>query len=267
MMIPFGKVTALLLGISLLLAPAVCAAPSAPEYSGAYAGKIVWEGTVVMAGDVLILKGGQLIIRPGTEVRVVPAEGTQIDPEYLSSQTELLIRGQLDVQGTAESPVRFVMVERSGLEAISWAGITLDRAAGSSISHAFISRADIAIRCVASSPLLEGNQLTACRYGIVAQEQSHPKILGNLIADGEGGIFCWRGSKPYLKDNRIIGNAEEGIFVDATSRPWLDHNLISKNAIGLALYPTDLPYDPTVVQGNTEDLRQLGRQGQNGVQP
>ncbi len=80
-----------------------------------------------------------------------------------------------------------------------------------------------------------------CRYGIVAQQQSHPKILENALADGEGGIFCWNGSNPYLLDNRITGHDEEAVFVDAGSRPWLDRNTISGNAIGLALYPRDLP--------------------------
>lgn len=245
----------------LALCPLAQAGEPVSDYSGAYAGDLIWQGTVTMSGDVLILEGGSLTIRPGTQVNVVPAEGTKIDPEYLSSQTELLVRGKLDILGTAESPVRFVIVERNDLEEIAWAGITLDAAMHGSILHAELERADIAIRCVASSPEIRANQISGCRYGIVAQRKSHPRILDNLLVGGEGGIFCWKGSNPYLRGNTIKDHDEEAIFVDADSRPRLDRNMLSGNAIGLAIYPRDLPLDSVVVADNIEDIRFLGRQG------
>ena len=237
--------------------PVSAVLPPITEYAGAYGGDLVWAGTVTMADDVLILAGGSLTIRPGTEVRVVPAEGTQIDPEYFSSLTELLVRGRLNVEGTAEQPVRFTIVERPELEEPAWAGITFDAAAGS-VRQAVIERAETGVRCVASAPEISNNLIRRCRYGIIAQAGSHPKILDNRIEDGEGGVFCWRGSNPYLKGNRIAGHDEEGVFVDADSRPWLDRNTVTGNAIGLALFPRDLPYDDTAVTGNTENLRWLG---------
>ena len=234
------------------------------QYQGVYSGDLVWEGIVTMAGDVLILEDGSLTIRAGTQVNIVPAEGTKIDPEYLSSQTELLVRGKLDIQGTPESPVRFLIVETSETDEIAWSGITLDNAAESHIRYAELERADIAVRCVTSSPEIMGNRIVNCRYGIVAQQQSHPKILENDLLDGEGGIFCWRGSNPYLLNNRITGHDEEAVFVDESSRPRLDRNTISGNTIGLALYPRDLPFDSVSVTDNGENLRWLGRQGEVG---
>jgi hypothetical protein len=241
--------------------------PAVTAYAGAYGGDLVWEGTVTMTGDVLILAGGSLTIRPGTVVRVVPAEGTQIDPEYFSSLTELLVRGRLVVEGTAGEPVRFTVVERPELEEIAWAGITFDAAEAGAVRHAHIDRAETGVRCVGSSPEISGNLIRRCRYGIIAQQHSHPKILDNRIEDGEGGVFCWRGSNPYLLGNRIAGHDEEGVFVDADSRPWLDRNTITGNAIGLALFPRDLPYDDTAVGGNAENLRWLGRQEPKVVRP
>lgn len=251
------------LALTLMPLPALAAA-GATQYAGAYGGELVWAGSVTMTDDVLILAGGSLTIRAGTQVNVIPAEGTKIDPEYLSAQTELLVRGRLDIQGTPAAPVRFVILDRPGGEAIAWAGITLDRAAPSLIRYAELTRADIAIRCVSSSPQIHGNRIVDCRYGIVAQQQSHPRITGNQLADGEGGIFCWRGSNPVLRDNRITGHDEEGVFVDSDSRPRLEVNTISGNAVGLALYPRDLPFEAAAVTGNTENVRWLGRQGQGG---
>ena len=246
-----------------LSAPSVLLADNAAlEYAGAYSGDVVWQGTVTLAADVLILKGGSLTIHAGTQVNVVPAEGTKIDPEYLSSQTELLIRGKLDIQGTAEAPVRFFIVETSDSETIAWAGITLDKAVESHLVNLELERADIAVRCVESSPEIRAVRIAHSRYGIVAQQQSHPKILGNVLSSGEGGIFCLRGSNPYLLDNQITGHDEEAVFVDASSRPRLDRNAISGNSIGLALYPRDLPFDSIGITNNLENVRWLGHQGQ-----
>lgn len=236
------------------------------EYSGAYSADMVWSGTVTMRSDVLILKGATLTIQAGTQVNVHPAEGTKIDPEYLSSQTELLIRGRLDVQGTAENPVRFVIIPGSDNEDFAWSGITLDKAEQSRIAFAVIERADIAIRCVGSSPEILGNKISSSRYGIVLQQQSHPKVLNNILKEGEGGVFCWRGSHPYLLNNQIVDHDEEAIFVDADSRPWLDRNTLTGNEVGLALYARDLPFDPTKITGNRENVRWLGQQGQGGQQ-
>lgn len=251
-----------LIPLILLFVLTACQTPpraGAPrEFAGAYGGHLVWDGVVTMAGDVLILAGGSLTIRPGTEVRVIPAEGTQIDPEYFSSLTELLVRGRLSIEGTAAQPVRFVIVERPELEEIAWAGITFDAAPPGAVRHAVIERAETGVRCVASAPEITGSLISSSRYGIIAQAGSHAKILDNRIEDGEGGVFVWRGSNPYLKGNRIAGHDEEGIFVDATSRPYLDRNTVTGNAIGLALYPRDLPYDATAVTGNGENLRLLG---------
>nr|MDH3998488.1 right-handed parallel beta-helix repeat-containing protein [Desulfuromonadales bacterium] len=280
-----------LLWVMLLLScgPILVAPPEAPpeavaetvkEYAGVYPGQTVWQGRVTMLKDVLIPAGAHLIIRPGTEITVFPAEGTKIDPEYLSSLTELLVRGQLTIEGTEAAPVRFVIAaDKSNTETVAdetaddivWAGITLDRSAKSRIQFAHIERADVAILCIASSALIQGNRITDSRYAIIAQQQSRPKILDNHISGGEGGIYCWRGSMPYLKGNRLMGLDEEAIYADATSRPWLDHNYVSGNAIGVALYADDLPYDLIEVIDNQENLRRLGDQGQtvsqSGGQP
>lgn len=254
-------ISLLVTGLLSAVFPSVIQASSVREYAGAYAGDLVWTGAVTMAGDVLILESASLTIRAGTQVNVIPAEGTKIDPEYLSSLTELLIRGRLTIEGTADLPVRFVIIPGGADEEVTWAGITLDKAADSAIHYTELQNAETAIRCVSSSPAIIGNRIRNCRYGIVAQQQSHPKILGNQLADGEGGIYCWNGSDPQLLDNLLTGHDEEALFVDASSRPLLGRNLISRNAIGLALYPRDLVFSEVTATDNRENVRWLGHQG------
>lgn len=227
------------------------------ELSGMLAGTTTLAGEVVLTGDVVVLPGAELTIAAGTTLRVRRAESTKIDPEHLSSLTELLVHGTLRVEGRPDAPVRFLPEQPLPAGEIAWGGVVFDRGAAGSVKHARIEQAEQGVLCIGAAPELVGNEIVACRYGIVVQDAA-PRILDNLVAQGEGGVFCWNGARPYLQGNRIVANEEEGIFVDAASRPWLDRNQVSGNAIGLALGPRDLPYDPSGIVGNREDLRLLG---------
>jgi len=253
----------LLLLTLLLFSPALAAAAEGKgdpvEVAGVLIGSHSWEGEIHLVGDVLIPAGSRLSIAPGTRVRVTPAEATRIDPEFLSSGTELLVRGSLEILGTAAAPVRFFASGRGDADdSYAWAGILLDQAFGSSVQGAVIEGAETGLLVIGCSPRIEGNRISASRYGIIVQAGGAPNILDNTVEEGEGGIFCWDGARPYLKGNRIRGQAEEGIYVDPWSRPWLDRNEVSGNDLGLVLGSRDLPADTTLVHGNRVDRLFLG---------
>lgn len=231
----------------------------AAEVAGLLTGVVHWQGEIRLVGDVLIPAGSRLTIAAGTTVRVTPAEGTRIDPEFLSSGTELLVRGSLDILGTPDAPVRFLVDGESAAgDAYGWAGILLDRAFGSSVQGAIIEGAETGLLVIGCSPRIEGNRISGSRYGIIVQDGAAPKILDNTVENGEGGIFCWEGARPYLKGNRIRGQAEEGIYVDPWSRPWLDRNEVTGNDLGLVLGAADLPADTSAISGNRVDRLLLG---------
>jgi parallel beta-helix repeat protein len=251
----------LLLLSGCLNAPGQPVTPAEPrEVAGILRGETVLEGEVLFSGDVLIPVGSTLTLLPGTRVRVQVSESTRIDPEYLSAATELLVRGTLNILGTPEAPVVFLATEAPGSAADTdplWAGIILDGASGT-LRHLQLSRAETGVLCLGSSPLIEKSLFSECRYGLIAQQGSAPRLLTNRFEKGEGGVFCWLGSDPVLEGNSIVGNAEEGVFVDGTSRPTLAGNRISGNGIGLALYPRDLVYDPSQIRENDENILLLG---------
>ncbi len=236
--------------------------PQPLELVGILSGLTVLSGDVVLAGDVLVPRGSTLRILAGTTLRIPYDDSTKIDPEYLSSETELLVRGTLEVLGTVKNPVRFIPEGAPEGNAVAWAGILLDRAETAVIEGAEISGAETGILCVGTSPLIRGNRIAGCRYGVVAQHGSSPQILDNQIHEGEGGIFCWWGSHPQIHRNRIAGNDEEGIFVDAGSHPSLVDNQVVDNAIGLACFKDAFPVDVAQFAGNRENLHWL-----EGVRP
>lgn len=232
--------------------------PPLKEVAGYLSGETHLSGEVLLADDILVPRGATLVIHPGTLIVVRPSDSTKIDPEYLSAGTEILVRGTLKILGTREAPVRFTPPEGSDTAEPAWAGILLDRAEDVLISHAQIENAETGILCIGTSAHIVGASIFGARYGFVAQQGSSPALLDSTIEKGEGGVFIWRGSSPVLRGNRILGNQEEGVFIDATSRPSLEGNEISGNAVGVALYPRDLPFDPDQARGNGEDVRLLG---------
>jgi parallel beta-helix repeat protein len=213
-----------------------------------------------MAADLLVPAGRTLILRPGTTVFVTSDPGTKIDPEWLSPETELLVRGRLRIEGTEEKPVIFLPLKLADGKNVAWAGIEFDRSIDSLVRNAQIYGAETGILCISSSPSILNSLISGCRYGIVLQ-QSAPQIVGNRIEQGEAGIFCWRDSRPELLGNRIAGNQEEGLFIDRSSHPRLADNQITGNDLGLVAQAPELAKTAGRLIGNREDFRQFGEGG------
>lgn len=253
----------LFLGLLGLLAACTTALPPAPpqqELAGVISSDLTLSGEILLTGDLLILPGRTLTLQPGTTVRVRRSESTKIDPEYLSSFTEILVRGRLQAEGTASAPISFLPETASNAGEIAWAGIILDRAAGSIIRHARIEGAEQGILAIAAAPQLAENTIYNCRYGIVLQGPGSAAIYNNRIEAGEGGLFVLAGAGGDVVGNRITNQVEEGIFVDAASLPRLGRNEISGNAIGLLLHNPHLSFERSGISANREDLRLIGRE-------
>lgn len=248
----------LILAVLVLLTACTTAPPPPPqrqELAGVISSDLTLGGEILLTSDLLILPGRTLTLQPGTTVRVRKSESTKIDPEYLSSSTEILVRGNLQAEGTASAPIAFLPERALSAGEIAWAGIILDRATGSAISHARIEGAEQGILAIASSPQLAKNTIYNCRYGIVVQGEGSAGIYHNQIAAGEGGLFVLAGASADIAGNRITNQVEEGLFVDADSSPRLGRNEISNNGIGLVLHNPQIPFERSGISNNREDLR------------
>lgn len=244
----------------LLSACTTALPPARQELAGVISSDLTLSGEVLLTGDLLILPGRTLTLQPGTTVRVRRSESTKIDPEYLSSSTEILVRGRLQAAGTASAPIAFLPETPGSAGEVVWAGIILDRAAASSIRHARIEGAEQGILAIAAAPQLNDNFIRNCRYGIVLQGPGSAAIYNNQIESGEGGLFVLAGATPDVVGNHISGQAEEGLFVDAASAPRLGRNEISVNAIGLLLHNPKLSFERGGISDNREDVRLVGRE-------
>jgi len=194
----------------------------------------VWSGVVVVVQDVLVPKGATLVIQPGTRVVFRKSSTTRIEPAFLFTSTELLVRGRLIAQGTPEEPIVFTSAEDSPAPG-DWAGIVLDGLGdGAAVfKYCHIEYATQGIYCINSSPTIKFCRFKENEYAIVCQRSSFPEISNCTIQEGQVGVASWDGSAPKVMENLITGNRQAGILWTKGAVPWFEFNIIRENRYGV----------------------------------
>jgi hypothetical protein len=205
------------------LSPAPPGDAAAQQASGTLVADTVWSGRVEISDDVLVPPGRTLRIRAGTRVAVRPADTTKTEPQYLDNATELLVRGRLLVEGTAESPVTFEALPGDPAAAADaatarWGGIIFDRGEGA-VSHCRITGAETGVTMVAASPRLTDVTVDEVRQGIAIHGAAAPVLTRVRVRAAEGGIFCWPGSSPQFDAVDAAAGEHEGLLVAPGARP------------------------------------------------
>jgi len=204
----------------------------------------VWSGTVTLSEDLLVPSGITLTILPGTAVRVVAAESTKTDPEYLSPLTEITVRGVLKAEGSSAAPIRIGGVT-SGTPG-AWAGIMID-GGSARLGHCRIEDAETALHLLAGQAELDGCTLTGNRYGLVAQgKQSRVRLAGSSIRENDYGVSLFDGALFTEEGGQVAANRKRD------RRVWDDPPTeVSPNPPTPANLPVARIYRDEVLLGET----------------
>ncbi|RMG03853.1 MAG: right-handed parallel beta-helix repeat-containing protein, partial [Nitrospirae bacterium] len=165
-----------------------------------------WQGQVDLKEDILIPKGVTLTIRPGTTVRVFQSESTRTDPEYISSLTEITVRGRLRVGETGKGRVRFVP-ECGGKNC--WAGILVDTGSAD-IRDADLSGAETALMNIKGIIRGSGLMISGNRIGVFSL--SDTSIRGSTIKGNEVGLYAYDSDNIRLRDTCIEESEERDLL-------------------------------------------------------
>jgi parallel beta-helix repeat protein len=169
----------------------------------------VWSGEVSVTEDVLVPAGVKLTITPGTVIRVAPAEMTKTDPEYLSSMTEITVRGALITEGNDESPVVF----RGTGHDITWAGIIVD-GGKADLNGTLIRDAETGVNVLQGSVLLRKTRLSNNRYGLVVNGgDADITMKSSEIKDNDYGLMLLNEAGIKEKDTIIAKNRKKDRYV------------------------------------------------------
>ncbi len=218
--------------------PAVVDYAQLPVIGGVLTHDTILDGDYLLATDLQVPHGLTLTIAAGSRIYIQPSDSTKIDPEYLSREVELLVRGRLLALGSAERPIRFIPLGKNSSD-ILWAGIELVASQGSRLHYLIIEQAEAGLLCLDSSPQVASMEILRSRYGIILQQSSAPQISDSLLADGEGGLFCWDQSAPLIESSRIVRQQEEGVYLGRDCQARLSGNLIEQTDRALVL-PTGI---------------------------
>ena len=191
------------------------------EVSGELTSDAIWEGDVLLQGDVVVPEGRTLRLRAGTALsfaakprwscavfRSAP-EGYPIETSS-REHCDLVVFGRLQVEGSAERPVAL------GRPEDRWGGITLLGRGTARLEHARVRGAaggeEALFQCFDDSRLeLRGCTLSHARVGVLAWGLSSVSAHESLVEDVGCAFFCREGSTTDLSRVRCR-RAEQGAW-------------------------------------------------------
>lgn len=190
-------------------------APKRKVLSGVITRDTTLSGRIEVNGDLLVAAGVTLTLRPGTELVFLPAANSKIEPRYLFPTTELLVRGTLKAEGTANRPVRFTSPQDMPK---SWAGIILDRSSSDTIRHAIVEYAEYGVYAIGSSPEISDSLIEHTIYGILIRKGGKPQIKNCLFKNSRFGIFLGPDAQVTEQGNRYENMEKKAIFPDNSKK-------------------------------------------------
>jgi parallel beta-helix repeat protein len=170
----------------------------------------VWEGEVLISEDIIIPEGITLSIKPGTIIKMSPAETAKTDPEYMSRLTEITVRGILKAEGKRGLSISFLLSGENNPG--GWAGIIIDGGTAH-LRSCKIQDAESGIYVIKGSADIKDSILRNNRYGLVAQgKETTVNIENTKVTENEYGIFSLNEAKVSNKNNVIKGNKRKDVY-------------------------------------------------------
>jgi hypothetical protein len=201
--------------------------------AGARAGVLeadeVWEGDVLVEGDVVIPEGRRLILAPGCRLSFVrpprwscavfrsAAEGYPIEASQ-RDLCDLVVLGRLEAFGSAERPIAL------GASGEPWGGLLCLRAGQAALRHVSLAAAgDAALQALDDARMsLEDCAISGTEVGIRALGLARVEAARGSIRGGRCGVQAGEGAEVRL-DGVEISDSPEGCSLwdcatlDATS--------------------------------------------------
>ena len=158
---------------------------------------------------LVVLPGAKLTVQPGTVVWF--------------RRMGIVVKGELNIMGTADDPVRM-----AGMGVSGWKGILLDQSrAGNVLSYCTISNAEFGFKASGSNVKFDHCLLQDNKWGIVLEETT-AEIHESLIRTSEKTGISARKSQLVVKGSTISENGFGGFLLE-NSPARIEQNNISNN--------------------------------------
>jgi len=227
---------------------------SLPTQSGALQSDEVWSGDVELVGDIVVPEGRRLTLLSGARVRAVPLNDQGWSGEDIS-RVEIIVAGELVVEGTAESPV--VLTSSSDSPTMQdWGGIRAHNAESVVLRHAVIEHGSTGVLYRSSGESSGQLVLENCTVRNIEEQGIYVEVSGeseltvlledNLVHDiGRLGIYLSVPGAIFQSDGptvsaRILSNR---VHHTGGNFAQLAGGTVAPASVGIG--PPPLPEPPT----------------------
>jgi hypothetical protein len=237
----------------------------------------VWQGEILLKGDVEVAENATLIIMPGTTVRF--AKIKEFGPEKLSDdklnhfpRAELIIRGHLYAQGTLGNEITFTSADPSPTPG-DWGAVNFLGSVDNIMEFCVFTYAHTAVHCHSAQVVVS---YCTFHHNGVAIGQKNAKgmpekcvvpIMYNWITENGGGVLFGGGSSPTVAHNEIHNNTFFGIYAKKGGLANVRYNNITNNGKGVIFYAVkdivlrdnniadNLDYNISLLDGQATDIK------------
>lgn len=185
----------------------------------------LWAGEVTLSGDVLVLAGATLTIEPGTTISVLPSDSTKTEPQFISSYTEIIVRGTLKANGTQAMPISFILT--NDLHEKQWAGIIVDEG-NAQISWCRISDAESGLTVLKGKASVADTTFARNRYGVSVVSAGPQVVMQRVIFDKNNyGMVLLNGAKVEHTGSQFVDSEQKDILRSEASAYQPEEKLYS----------------------------------------
>lgn len=176
----------------------------------------VWEGDVLVTGDVLVGAGAALRIRPGTRVRFVErprwscsvfwrSPESQVIEATMREMCDLVVLGSLEIMGTADAPVTI------GAASPPWGGLTcLERGSVHARYVALEGAPHFSVHAIDDAVFdFCDSQARGAEFAIWAWGTSQLTWRRGCLQASRASVICCEGARVRLCDVEDV--SEEGV--------------------------------------------------------
>lgn len=221
----FVLIRGLALGLVLLYLGG-CLHSRAVPITGTLQGELFWQGRVLLTGDVIVEKGATLTIASGTEVVFLPAPAgldLLVDhPNFPGS--ELIVKGSIQAEGTAEAPVVFRHLDPAAPPG-SWGAVNLAESPRAIFRYCRFTQADSAVHSQQSGTVVIQNCLFEKNLVGIRFFSTDMLIENNTLRENGAGVRFHFGS-PVVRRN-LFENNGRAFFITSFPRAYrIEYNNI-----------------------------------------
>lgn len=175
-------------------------------------------------GDITIPAGSTLTIQAGTTVEAATTDASGSGQN--TSRVEIIVEGNLVVQGTDASPVTF---ESASTSIGSWVGIRGESGGVADIDGAVIREATYGFDASAGTHSIDGSTMTQNSYGVYVRNSAELNVGSSLLVNNNSyGAYVLNSAVLNVDKSTVYGNFDG--FYTSGGTTTITNSIISGNS-------------------------------------